>query len=195
MSLNSLKKLLAGLSLLVCTSAFAGPLTFTFTEGIDSIGELGDPNNTVLTFDVGANSRITSVYYAVNVTAYSPSWLDELGLAFTNSKVTEGVLLRPGVGDSFSGTSRYRDTVDLMLEGLDFTVGVDGILRLEFYEDWDDARVYPDGRWNFGTFTFGIDPFEEPADVPEPASALLVAAGLAAIGYRRRSALKARPTH
>ncbi len=196
MFLNSLKKLAVGLSLLVCTSAFAGPLTFTFTEGIDSVGELGDAGNTVLTFDVGANSRITSLYYAVNVTAYSPSWLDELSFAFTNSKVTEGVIISPGLGDWFSGTARYRDTIDLVSEGFDFTVGVDGILRLEFFEYFDDFGVSPDGRWNFGTFTFGVEPFVEPEPVPEPASALLVAAGLAAMGYgRRRSVLRARRTH
>ncbi len=193
MSLNSLKRLLAGLSLLACTSAIAGPLTFTFTDGIDSVGEFGNPDNTVLTFDVGANSRITSIYYAVNVTAYDPSWLDELSFAFTNSKVTEGVIVEPGLGDWVSGTTRYRDTIDLVLEGLDFTVGVDGILRLEFFEYFDDDDVFPDGRWNFGVFTFGVEPYEDPAPVPEPASALLLAGGIAAMGYtrRRRAAPKA----
>lgn len=188
MSLNSLKKLLAGLSLLVCTSAFAGPLTFTFSDGFDSVGEFGDPDNIVLNLDVGANARITSVSYAVNVTAYDPSWLDELSFAFTNSKVTEGVILEPGLGDLVSGTTDYSGTIDLVLNGLDFTVGVDGILRLEFFEYFDDDDVFPDGRWNFGSITFGIEPFEEPAPVPEPASTLLVAAGLAAMAYRRRGA-------
>lgn len=188
MSLNSLKKLLAGLSLLVCTSAFAGPLTFTFSDGFDSVGEFGDPDNIVLNLGVGANARITSVSYAVNVTAYDPSWLDELSFAFTNSKVTEGVILEPGLGDLVSGTTDYSGTIDLVLNGLDFTVGVDGILRLEFFEYFDDDDVFPDGRWNFGSITFGIEPFEEPAPVPEPASTLLVAAGLAAMAYRRRGA-------
>lgn len=188
MSLNSLKKLFAGLSLLFCTSAFAGPLTFSFTDGFDSVGEFGDPSNTIVNLDVGANSRITSISYAVNVTAYDPSWLDELSFAFTNSKVTEGVILEPGLGDIVPGTTDYSGSIDLVLNGLDFTVGVDGILRLEFFEYFDDDDVFPDGRWNFGSITFGIEPFEEPAPVPEPASALLVAAGLAAMASRRRGA-------
>ncbi|GAB3368458.1 PEP-CTERM sorting domain-containing protein [Massilia agri] len=188
MSLNSLKKLFADLSLLFCTSAFAGPLTFTFTDGFDSVGEFGNPSNTIVNLDVGANSRITSISYAVNVTAYDPSWLDELSFAFTNSKVTEGVILEPGLGDIVPGTTDYSGSIDLVLNGLDFTVGVDGILRLEFFEYYDDDDVFPDGRWNFGSITFGIEPFEEPAPVPEPASALLVAAGLAAMASRRRGA-------
>ena len=185
MSLNLLKKLLAGLSLLACSSAFAGSLTVDLSN-INSVGEFGNARNTVLTFDVGANSHITNVNYSINVTAFDPSFLAELGLAFSNSTVTEGVLLTPGAFDMSPGTASYSDTLDLILSDLDFTVGADGILRLEFYEVWDDGRVTPDGFWNFGSITFGYDALEDPADVPEPASALLVASGIAALGVARR---------
>ena len=184
MSLRSLKSLLVSTLFFASTSLFAAPLVVNI-NGVDSVGELGDPDNTVLTYDIGANSFITSVSYSINVTAYRPSWLSELGLAFTNSKVTEGVLLSPGVFEESAGTASYSETIDLVLNDLSFFVGADGILRLEFFEDYDDFLVFPDGRWNFGTITFEYTP-EAVNAVPEPATALLLGGGAMLMGFAGR---------
>ncbi len=188
MSLNVLKKLLVSSLFFASTSLFAAPLVVNL-DRVDSVGEIGDPDNTVLTYDIGANSLITGISYNINVTAYSPSWLNELGLAFTNSKGTDGVVFNPGVGLITSGTRTFFDSVDLTEYGLAFNVGADGILRLEFYEDYDDLFVYPDGRWNFGTITFEYTP-EAVNAVPEPATALLLGGGAMLMGFagRRRRA-------
>ena len=183
MSLSSFKHLLAGLSLFACASAFAVPLTID-VAGVDSVGQLGNPGNTVRTYDIGANSTITSISYSLNLTAYSPSWLSQIGLAFSNSDLSQGVIYSPGTVDSRPGTANYADTVDLAALGLDFQVGSDGILRLEFVEDIDDLAG-ADGRWNSGTITFEVEPSGEQA-VPEPASALLLGGGLAMMAYARR---------
>lgn len=175
-------KLLFSFLFLACTSLSAAPLTITIT-GVDSYGEFGDPGNTVLTFDVGSNATITSIDYSVNVTAIDPSWLSEIGLSFANSKAIEGINFNPGVGDTFVGTKTYTGSANLVDLGLSFRVGGDGILRLEFYEDFDDFTG-PDGIWNFGTITLGVEPY--PVAVPEPSPALLIVAGILLIGLSRR---------
>lgn len=194
MLFRSLSKAFIGLSFLACTSVFAAPLVVDVT-GIQSVGAYGNAGNTVLNFNVGAGVTITGISYNVNVTAYTPSWLSEIGLNFTGSDEVDGVALTPAFDTDAPGTGTYSDSGDLVDLGLSFQVGADGILRLEFFEAFDDSAISPDGIWNFGTITFFTDAVDPPTgDVPEPASGLLIGAGLALMGYtarRRRGAAKA----
>lgn len=192
MSLRSLHKLLIGLSFFASSSAFATPITVDFSD-IQSYGERGNAGNAVFELNVGANAVVTWVDYNVNVTAYAPSFLSELGLAFSDSAATTGVLLTPGVGDNGPGTATYSELLDLVAQQLSFSVGADGILRLEFYEDFGD-RLFPDGIWNTDsmTFYFAGDVVDPGTGVPEPASALLLGAGLVMMAYCSRRRHRAR---
>jgi hypothetical protein len=187
MSLRSVSKLLVSLSMLVCASLFAAPLVVD-VSGIQSTTTFFNVENTVLNIDVGANSTITSFAYSIDLTAFAPSLLSEIGLAVSDSSVNRGFFFNPGLSDGRSGTGSYADTFDLAALGLAFQVGADGILRLEFYDDVDNLAG-ADGQWNFGTLTFGVEPAagpDEPGEVPEPASVLLLAAGLGALGFATR---------
>lgn len=197
MYLRSLKNLLVGLSLLVCTSAFAVPFVVN-VAGVQSFGAPGAAGNTVFTLNVGAGSRITGIAYNVNITAYTPSYLSEIGLYFSDSAQSNGVYFTPGFEEPNPGTGSYADSADLIALGLAFEVGADGLLRLEFFEDFNDSSVSPDGIWNFGTITFDVTgdnvPVDPGTDIPEPATGMLMGAGLTLIGFtarRRRSGGKA----
>lgn len=189
MLLKSFSKLLVGLSFLASASAFAVPTTTTVNLiDVPSYGTFGDPENFIGVVDVGANSTITSIAFDLTLTAFSPSYLSELVVFFGRSDFLNGVFFTPGLGDDGPGTASYSGSASLTDLGLDFQVGADGLLLVEFFEDWDDFAG-ADGVWN-GSFTFGYDTVDAPVDVPEPASALLIAAGLATMRYvgRRRAA-------
>ena len=176
----------AALVTLPAAHAQAATLVVDVT-GVDSVGEFGDPGNTVQTYNIGAGSRITGISYTVTLTAFDPSWLSEVALAFTQSNGITGVFFTPGFADADPGTATYSDTADLVALGLDFAVGADGILRLEYFEDFDDGSVNPDGRWDSGSITFTYEAVAGPG-VPEPATwAMMIGGfGMAGAAMRRR---------
>lgn len=188
MSLSTLRHLFVALAIFASASVGAAPLTVN-VAGIQSYGEYSDAGNTVLLFNVGANAFITSVSYNVDLTAFPSSAVSEITFIASNSDVTAGFFLNPGAGNDASGAGNYIASYDLTQYGASFHVGADGILRLEFYEGFDDLAGAADGFWNAGTITFGVE--EADAPIPEPASGMLMGAGLALVGYyarRRRRA-------
>lgn len=184
MSVRAFSKFIASLSLFACAAVFAAPVTFDVT-GIDSTGERGDPNNTVIRLNVGANAHIIGVGYNVTITAVDPSYLSEMFVAFTDS-AGFGTQFNPSDVDD-SGTASYSGFASLSDLGLDFTVSDDGVLLLEFFEAFQDP-ITPNGVWNSGTITFFFDDVTAPpgGNAPEPGSVLLLGVGLAALGYGSR---------
>jgi hypothetical protein len=158
-------------------------------SGAQGFGDLGDPLNTVRSFFLGANAHITDVAYNVNISALGFSYLSEATVYFGDSDQLGGVFLRPGFLVDAPGTDTFADSANLVDLGLDFNVGADGLLRLEFFEGFTDGEL-PDSIWNSGTLTFTYDGVG--GAVPEPASWALMIAGVGVAGgaLRRRRNVK-----
>ena len=180
---------------IMCGSLFAAPILTALppltvdVTGVPSYDVYGDPGNTVLSFNVGANTTVTTLTYDIQLSAYFDSWLSEIELRVGDSLQTTGIIFTPGLGDKVSETRSYSGIIDLAALDLAFNVGRDGILRLEFYESFKDLTTgYPDGQWDAGTLKFGLAHL-----VPEPDSYLLVGIALLALALnlRRRRALGA----
>ena len=155
--------------------------------GVQSFDLIGDAGNTVLLFNIGAGKMLNSLSWQVSLLARDPSYLSEMQVSFGNSSGLIQGSAAPGSADGFSGTGSYSGQVDLT--PLALSVGADGLLRIEFHEQFKDlAAGVADGQWSSGKLTFDV----AAAPVPEPASAALLLLGLGLVGVQLRRA-KGRP--
>lgn len=179
--------IVAATSLVMVGSALAeGVQVEVPVTAIDSWDEFGEPTNTVLTLDVadlagfgsGQAVVLTGIGFDLTLETFMFSWLSEAEINLDDSVTPAGGLtLNPGDGMDFSGTMNYVQPL-MKLDAADQVALGSGLLRIEFYESFDDIPGVPDAQWN-GTITVQID-------LPAPGAAALIGCGCLALFRRRR---------
>ena len=156
-------------------------------DGIDSI------NNTVVLIDLaaelgaapGSAVAVDGIGWDVVIQTVGNSWLSEASVAIENSDSSAGILLSPGAGDDLAGGPEAYSSggiLDLSTAGFADIILLDGILRLEFYEEYDDFAGSVDANWLSGELNISATVVPVPAALP----LLLSALGLGAFAGRRR---------
>ncbi len=161
-------------------------------SGIFSVDGLGDPLNERFTLALGSGAHITGIGWDVTLFADAPSFLSEMVVAFGTTSNPYFVFLTPGVADNFPGIESYSSggIVDLVGLGLDFFLDGDGLLQLEFFEDFDDYFNDWDGIWEAGLIDIEYSTGDDPDPVPTPGALGLLLAGAGLLGFaglRRRA--------
>jgi hypothetical protein len=146
-------------------------------SGVNTNAGAEDPSNVVRFYQLTPGALVDAMSWAVTITAFAPSWLSEATISFRNSD-GDGVVLSPGAGVDQPGTGSYSDAVLLSDFALSFNIGADGLLRVEFFEGFDDP-INPDALFVSGNVTFANV-------VPEPATYGMMALGLLAVGAAAR---------
>lgn len=143
-----------------------------------SMGEIGNANNTRLSFELQPGGDINYISWDVQLTSFGSSWLSDMAVTLSNS-AGDGVTLTVSDTDA-PGTASYTGNLWLPELNLGFALGADGVLFVEFHEVLDDFAG-PDGRWDAGSLVV--------SSVPEPGTYGLMAMGAALLGVsmsRRR---------
>lgn len=175
-------------------SSRTGGLTSFNVAGLQSWDLQGSGFNTVVNYDLaaalgyasGTPITMNGIGWNVNLQAVGTSWLSELSVYFDDAVAPDltGLFLSPGAGSNAPGTAAFSSggVIKLSSASIPNILLPNGILRMEFYESYDDVAGADDGIWNSGFLTIQT----AQANVPAPGVAgVFGLAGLAAARRRR----------
>lgn len=180
-------------SMVMPGSARVGTVYNFDVTGIESVDGFGSAGNTVIEFDLAAALGYASgtplimngIGWDVTITAgldsSGASWLSELTVYFDDNVAPDGsgLHLSPGAGNDFPGQLTTSEPgVKLADVGIPDIPLPNGVLRMEFYEGFDDEAGI-DGLWKQGFLAIQVQ-------VPTPASAAVLGLGGLAMTRRRR---------
>jgi len=179
----------AALSLSAMTAS-AALLDIDIT-GIESWDGEGSGNNTVLVVDLGLGNSATvdGFGWDVTISTVGASWLSEAVMGFRDND-GDGIDITPGFADNGSGNETYSSggILDLTDNLLPDIFLLDGFLRIEFFEGFDDVEDAIDAIYGgFITVSYTVDSVvEPPSPVSAPGIIALFGLGVFGVMFARR---------
>jgi hypothetical protein len=122
-------------------------------DGIDSFDSLDDGDNVTVDVAIGDGFRVVGVAWDVGIAATAPSWLSDANVLISDSSGSndpQGIFLAPGFDFDEPGDREFTSNGVVLFSDLELPeVGTraDGIVRLQFFEIFDDAPNAPDAAW------------------------------------------------
>ena len=112
----------------------------------------GDPNNSVVLLNIGVGNEMTGPRLMPRSKHSRQAWLSETAILFSSTNPADPNAINLTVSGTDARASR-RVSSDGVLLFADFSLpnipaGPDGILRLEWFETFDDDTVDPDNAWS-----------------------------------------------
>ncbi|MBL8746080.1 MAG: hypothetical protein JNK58_06965 [Phycisphaerae bacterium] len=171
-------------------AGFGPDIATVDVTGIPSWDALGSPNNVVMYLWVGPFNQVMGIGWDVVLQTIIPtSWRSEIIVQISDSAGGSIGGLSPGLDGSPGGSTRYTSAgqiINLAQNGHPNIVALgDGLLRLEFFESYDDVAGQIDGLWVSGALQ--LQTIHQIPPIPAPAAAgLLLAAGFSGIRRKHR---------
>ena len=145
-----MKSTIPALAILASVSGLgiAQPLSSIDLSGAEFFDGLGDSSNTIISVFIGASFSLTHIEWNLNLTTFTdpnasfPSWASEANIDFNG-------LLNLQVSDTAAGVV---NEVNAGSADVDLTLGADGILRMEFWESFDDSPDNADAALGEGSW-------------------------------------------
>lgn len=170
----------------------AGLVTPISVTGVPSFDYIDSPNNAVMWIQVGAGNGVNGIGWDVVLQTLHPSsLLSDILVAVTDSTGLGGFSLRPGFTDQTPGGPSSYDSDGQILKLANYSIPDiiamgDGLIRLEFFDFYDDAIGVADAEWLSGSLFL-----QTYAPIPNASAAsLLVLAGIARLGRRRKARIE-----
>lgn len=178
--------------------------------GVDSWDGLDDADNAIVDINISSSLKVVGVAWDVGISSIGDSWLADASVFVSNSDGTgdpNAIILTPGFAVEAPGDQEFSSggIITFADESLpDIEPNADGLVRLQFYETFDDVPDAIDSEWRNAASPVtcpgiwlelddaqspggpGIPPETDPSSVPldQPVALALLVMLLAAVGIR-----------
>lgn len=136
------------------TSMASAKLLVIDVTGIPSMDLVNDPNNIIVSTNIGAGMIITGIGWDLTIGTIGTSWRSEAKTAWSTD-AGPFVFVAPGASDNSPGTNAYSSggIIDLVSAGMGYITNINGNTAVQFYEGYDDYPTAVDAYYLTGTYT------------------------------------------